>query len=134
MRIKKTSQTTTMSAQVVNTYDESTENAYSCDYINENFGEIVWINIIGSSSFAGRTITASLNDYESFKIGYFADNNTTVILTKLGGKGVNIDLTYGTAYNRQVAFSNNSITFGDGYYSGSVNNNAIIPAFVIGYK
>ena len=36
MRIKKTSQTTTMSAQVVNTYDESQENAYSCDYINNS--------------------------------------------------------------------------------------------------
>ena len=35
MRIKKTSQTTTTSAQVVNTYDESQENTYSCKYIND---------------------------------------------------------------------------------------------------
>lgn len=37
MRIKKTSQTTTMSAQVVNTYSESTEDTYSCDYENKKF-------------------------------------------------------------------------------------------------
>lgn len=35
MRIKKTSQTTTTSAQVVNTYSDSTEDTYSCDYIND---------------------------------------------------------------------------------------------------
>lgn len=34
MRIKKTSQTTTLPAQVVNTYSESTEDTYSCDFIN----------------------------------------------------------------------------------------------------
>lgn len=36
MRIKKTSQTTTMSAQVVNTYSDSTQDTYSCDYINNS--------------------------------------------------------------------------------------------------
>ena len=36
MRIKKTSQTTILPAQVVNTYDTSQENAYSCDYINDS--------------------------------------------------------------------------------------------------
>ena len=35
MRIKKTSQTTPVQAEVVNIYSESQENTYSCDYINE---------------------------------------------------------------------------------------------------
>lgn len=35
MRIKKTSQTTASGAQSVNTYSESTENAYSCNYSNK---------------------------------------------------------------------------------------------------
>ena len=35
MRIKKTSQTTPVQAEVVNTYSTSQENAYSCDYIND---------------------------------------------------------------------------------------------------
>ena len=35
MRIKKTSQTTASGAQSVNTYSESTENTYSCDYVNK---------------------------------------------------------------------------------------------------
>lgn len=34
MKIKKTSQTTASGAQSVNTYSESTENTYSCDYVN----------------------------------------------------------------------------------------------------
>ena len=35
MRIKKTSQTTTLPAQVVNTYSDSQEDTYSCDYENK---------------------------------------------------------------------------------------------------
>lgn len=35
MRIKKTSATTPVQAQVVNTYNESQANAYSCDYVND---------------------------------------------------------------------------------------------------
>lgn len=35
MRIKKVSQTTASGAQSVNTYSESTENTYSCDYVNK---------------------------------------------------------------------------------------------------
>lgn len=35
MRIKKTSQTTPVQAEVVNTYSDSENNAYSCDYMNE---------------------------------------------------------------------------------------------------
>lgn len=35
MRIKKTSQTTASGAQTVNTFSESTENAYSCYYANK---------------------------------------------------------------------------------------------------
>ena len=35
MRIKKTSQTTASGAQSVNTYSESTENTYSCNYVNK---------------------------------------------------------------------------------------------------
>ena len=34
MRIKKTSQTTPVQAEVVNDYSTSQENAYSCDYVN----------------------------------------------------------------------------------------------------
>ena len=35
MRIKKVSQTTTLGAQSTNSYNESTENTYSCDYTNK---------------------------------------------------------------------------------------------------
>lgn len=35
MRIRKTSQTTTTAAQVVNTHSDSQVDAYSCDYVNK---------------------------------------------------------------------------------------------------
>ena len=36
MRIKKTSATTSLPAQVVNTYNTSDSDTYSCDYINNS--------------------------------------------------------------------------------------------------
>lgn len=52
MRIKKTSQTTPVQAEVVNTYSESESNAYSCNYVNninnystsETFTGKHWVN------------------------------------------------------------------------------------------
>ena len=37
MRIKKTSQTTPIQAQVVNTKSNSTTDSYSCDYVNNHY-------------------------------------------------------------------------------------------------
>lgn len=42
MRIKKTSQTTPIQAQVVNVESNSTTDSYSCDYVNNNVGKEVY--------------------------------------------------------------------------------------------
>ena len=42
MRIKKTSQTTPIQAQVVNVNSNSTTDSYSCDYVNNNVGKEVY--------------------------------------------------------------------------------------------
>lgn len=133
MRIKKTSATRVLASTVVNANSESTENAYSCDYVNKNFGELIWTNI-GFTSMATKNVAGDFSNYNSFKIGYFVDNNASYILTKTGNKGANISLTYSTNYSRQIAISDSTITIGNGYYNGATNNNAIIPAFIIGYK
>lgn len=55
--LRKTSQTTPIQAEVVNTYSTSQENAYSCDYINK---------IIKTTTVTGTTNSNGelyLNDY-----------------------------------------------------------------------
>lgn len=42
MKIKKTSETTPIAAQVVNTYSESTQDTYCCDYINTNLVNLIY--------------------------------------------------------------------------------------------
>ncbi len=133
MRIKKTSETRALAGNIVNAYSESQNSTYSCNYVNENFGELIWTNI-GFTSMTTKNVAGDFSNYSSFKIAYFIDNNASQILTKTGNKGVNISLTYSTNYSRQIASSESTITIGDGYYNGAVNNNAIIPAFIIGYK
>lgn len=73
MRIKKTSQTTPVQAEVVNIYSESQENAYSCDYINNNFdnsGDILWSNSNPTDDFSNQTITLNSSDYDAYELIY----------------------------------------------------------------
>ena len=52
-----------MSAQVVNTYDESQENAYSCDYVN---GKVLYENASGSDS--NITLSDNVSNYSRIDI------------------------------------------------------------------
>lgn len=141
MRIKKTSQTTTLSAQTVNTYSDSTENAYACDYANKAFGgTILWANESPNSSFAGQDVSTN-NDYDCIEVIYgygttgdkyssgkiFKGTTTTLSIVYLSGG------TY--TRTRTVNYqSNGTCTFGDGYLTGNVNNAVAIPLYIIGYK
>ena len=46
MRIKKTSQTTPIQAEVVNAYSTSEENSYSCNYMNRKIAMATLSNVI----------------------------------------------------------------------------------------
>lgn len=95
MRIKKTSQTTTLPAQVVNTYNDSTEDAYSCDYVNKTIEpNIITVNIpdinpISFTAYENQNITSgySLNSSVGSKLTL---NNGVVIGT--GVSKVKIDI------------------------------------------
>lgn len=76
MRIKKTSQTTPVQAEVVNTYSESESNAYSCNYVNninnystsETFTGKHWVN---GKPIYRRVIKGTT--YSTGSISYYAD-------------------------------------------------------------
>ena len=49
MRIKKVSQTTTTSAQIVNSYSDSQTNGYSCDYVNGQLSNIIDAEVLSTT-------------------------------------------------------------------------------------
>ena len=71
MRIRKTSQTTTTSAQLLNSYSTSQTSGYACDYINRHFqsnAAILWQNSNPTNSFGVETITLSSSDYDILEL------------------------------------------------------------------
>ncbi len=137
MRIKKTSQTTTTAAQVVNTYNTSTTDAYCCNYINEKIGTLIWINPLGmNNSYSSTTTYWNVSEYKKFDFYYFADTGSTVIQNAtITGKDSDYIINYQSGvYKRTVKITNSSLVIQQGYYNDSQNNNAIIPAYIIGYK
>lgn len=109
MRIKKTSQTTASGAQSVNTYSESTENTYCCDYVNKLteflHPELLYDNSQGNTG--NISLNENVNKYKKIVIyGFFYDNfdDPSVIKSYLIGQefyinhdnNVNIQLSWNT--------------------------------------
>lgn len=88
MRIKKTSQTTSTQAQVVDGYSTSTTDSYSCNYVNNEVKDVystdevktnkVWIDNkpIYRKVFTGTKTSDTIN-----QIGNIANFDTMVLLT-----------------------------------------------------
>lgn len=145
MRIKKISQTTPVQAQIVDGYDESTENGYSCNYIN-NQKKLLWVNSDPTSSFAAQTITlgTSMEDFDMYEIFYTCGTSSRIASVK-GIKGYGTELTTSdnscVLYNREVnytsdtqfAFTTAKLLLASGS-SASQDNSRLIPVYVIGYK
>jgi len=148
--IIKAKNTTPTMASIVDAYSTSTQDGYSCNYINNHFeGTILWTNLSPTSDFAGQEITLSdnLSNYSYYEILYLFSKNDNYELTTgkietnrlaflqtLSSRGGNL-----VGYRRlPSAINNNKITFGGGSVissSGTTEDNSIcIPIYIIGYK
>ena len=104
MRIKKVSQSIPIKAKVVNSYSESEEETYSCDYVNEHKQDKL---IAGTGiEITGENIINNLNEKYSTNeqiIGKWIDGKplyrkvikTTMAETSQSGKYVNKDVPIG---------------------------------------
>lgn len=137
--IIKAKNTTPTMASVVNTQSDSTEDTYSCDYINGKIGEVLWTNLNPAGEFAAQTIQFS-GTYNYYDIISWVDgvtyettrvylNKRTIMQIMEGGF---IRTRYATATSNSVEFSKG--TFYQSYSSGADNNYQVIPYQIIGYK
>ena len=134
--IKATNTTPTM-ASVVNTYNTSTEDTYSSDYINkqlEEKGEVVWVNTVGSP-FSSTNASVSLGEYKKFRVYYFLDNHRTALKSGMVNIGNTLNISESSGnLTRQIDISSSQLYIHSGYYQGYNNDDAIIPSHIIGYK
>ena len=146
--IIKVKPTRVLASTVVNANNESTENAYSCDYANKAFGgKVLWTNPNPTANFDSQDITLSTGDYDFFEILYTTNDTTSMLNTGKIKKGFNTLLQAGVGsssqgpYNffRSITYTNDT-TFNVGVgleaYASQrpINAGVCIPLYVIGYK
>ena len=151
-RIKKVSQTTPTSAQIVDGYSTSTADGYSANYINSLRPTVLWTNPSPTSSFAAQDITVNnLGNYDFYEVIFitYADSSSQLstrnfISTGRIPKGYRTRLMWFDEKLRYrnitnvtdsvLGFSNGGVydTYGS---SSSTSSNAIcIPYQILGYK
>lgn len=147
--IIKATNTTPTFASVVNATNNSTTDAYSCNYVNNlHNGTLLWTNSDLTSDFNAQTIQLSLSDYDLFEIWFVHDKYTTTyynVNKLLKGSGQLVQINCGTTSGAEVAdrgvtISDSGVAFADCYYRNSVSGNVVtanlrnIPYKIIGYK
>ena len=154
MRIKKTSATTPVQAQVINTYSDSQSNSYSCDYVNNNFvmsGTILYNDSTGTGSNSTISLNYNAFNYDYLEIYYRTNDNYRGSIKVISGSeafDVVLDSTQwhttsGWIKGRVITVNGTSIgtKSGDVNYYGENNlsfntidtNNDIYITRVIGY-
>ena len=98
MRIKKTSQSTPIAAQVVNTYNTSETNTYSCSYFNSHAGS-------GTSDIVvlEGAVRISTGGVVNYPTGFTKDN--TIILSFLWGGERDGAIFYGELASNPITLS-----------------------------
>ncbi len=143
MRIKKTSETTPIQAQVVNVDSNSTEDSYSCDYVNNNFAEkgiVLWENPSPTSAFAAQNITLSSSDYDYYILIWCTNNTNTQYLSNVSLKGKGCFLNWGyysntmNYFTREISYVNDTTLSILNSAGTESRNDRIVPIKIIGFK
>ena len=152
--MSRTSETRPLTGHVVNTYSESTENAYSADYINKAFGgTLLWENSSPNGAFASQSVSLDLSKYDGIAIIYIIEcganwgrmiKNTGIMPIQstrpISMEGTIVENTSSSTFAfRSATVSSTGITFGTGYINitnseAATRDYACVPWYIIGYK
>lgn len=141
----KTSSHTITTSNVMTVHNESDENTYSTNYINDKFSgiqmDILWTRTKGT--FAAQTVALDLSDYDITLIEFNTYTGHDIyiskaILTKNVYYGVTDDFYYNNTYFRglrNVKVLNDGVQFGAGQNEAkSTDNSWYNPTKIIGIK
>lgn len=147
--IIKVSNTTPTMASIVNNYSTSTQDGYSCNYINGKTGVELWINENPTSSFSAQDINIDLSSYSYIEVLYrdiIADpfiQSSGKIPVGYGNKTINHTWINGegeTLLFRVLRTTTSKVAFEPGYSAKltdstiNTHNDCLIPYKIIGYK
>lgn len=129
-------------SQVLNKKNNSTENTYSCDYINkvtDSKFKVLWTNPSPQSNFNSQNVTLSSNDYDYLIFNY--RNNESDGMSVIVKKGQNAKLIYNAydsgqlLYERTAKYVNDTTyQFLDAKFNGAVRNWLCVPIEIIAVK
>ncbi len=131
-RIRKTSETRPLTGHVVNAYSESEINAYSTDYINNNFQTqrtLLYENTSGSNS--NITLSESAANFTYIDIFYRNQDNYHGFVRVYSPNGKAALLPGISSYGAETYFSNKNVriqgtSINNVYHSGFyIQNNAV---------
>lgn len=143
MIIQKTSQTTTTQAQVVDGYSTSVSDSYSCNYVNNLTGKILWTNPDPTQAISQETnISLSSNDYDILEVIYIQSTSNTDLMystkfLKGGSTRMRISSTDGSNMYRGITYLTDTSYRIDLPYSDNTTiavSTISIPLYIIGYK
>jgi hypothetical protein len=144
--IIKALNTTPTMASVVNIQSDSTEDTYSCDYIN---GKILWTNSSPNSVFAPQNITLNSSDYNYLEIYFksFTDQNNIKSIKVEKGQNALLDCSFffnNSIYigTRVIEYTNDTTLYANAgrkiiqnaQIVNGEDNGWVIPTKIIGYK
>jgi hypothetical protein len=131
---------------VVNdSYNASTTETYSCNYVNNLKSKVLWENSNISTNFAGQTITLSepIENFNYYTVLFYQAANSTLTISTSAKAGDTIRaITIGGSllnYRDVTSISGTSCTFSNttaySTYagSGSTANQRLIPYQIIGH-
>ena len=144
-RIRKTSASTTLPAQVVNVANDSQTDAYSCDYSNKAFGgTILWTNSSPTSNYGANDVTiTNLSDYDIIKIIFKRSTSSSIqfevnlYLYEAITNSVATFLDGTTQYLRGISANKttNKVSFERSQIPNvGFHDDTNIPIYIIGYK
>jgi len=119
---------------ITNEYSVATDKGYSCNYVNNNYGEVIWNNLIGVG-LTPQTTNFDLSAYKTFKIYYYMDNHLLDMKTTNMSIGQSITISESDGnLTRNISITTSKLTIEEGKYQGGTNNNAIVISHIVGYK
>ena len=131
---------------VSDVYSESTQDSYSCNYVNNLNGKLLWSNPNPTSEFASQNITLSSDDYDELDWYFISDVNIEkpVIIKETSIKQYGVQSFFSSnsalkywarriVYNSDTSYSVDNAKSIDS--SGTNNMNSIlVPLYVVGKK
>ena len=132
---------------VINNKSDSSKDTYSCNYLNNAIGKLVWKNEAPNTGFEGQTIALSADSTEYdlveiiFKTG--TGENDGLMSTgriPISNAGHYSAIIGGNMYSRDWMISKNQLTLSNASRwtsygaNATTNNNGMLPYYIIFYK